>query len=336
MAKTKRAKSDQEETCMDCGVKIPKGMTFRSVSNDDGTVVLGALCYKGCSVKIPDEVFSVIASEAQRLDVKGKEDELKKKLKRNLEIEQGKKKILDVWDECKGLIPEWMHEYLRNIDDQDELKRIGQGYGNVSRFDFLIPGLAKVRFEVKSNRWSCANAIWDPYSSYSPKEPHLSFTNASYWRSSLETTLLFAARSHEEHIANLARWKSKIEKNVQDIKDREARDIQRAARDAEQEQAERDDTQLLLANLRKDPVAVNLLKAYLSLSQERRIFQEEIEGYDNALYSAEEAYSRRASELRRMADDADRRANDERDRAENLQYDLEDAERKAKQCSRGW
>ena len=108
-----------------------------------------------------------------------------------------------------------------------------------------------------------------------------------------------------------------------------------ARRAAEREQEKSEERELF--NLFKDDaVAINLMKAFMMINQERSMFEAQINDANETMYSIEERWTRRAEDLRRQANDAQRRADEERDRVSSLQSDLDDAENKLKKTQRGW
>jgi hypothetical protein len=134
------------------------------------------------------------------------------------------------------------------------------------------------------------------------------------------------ARQHEEIVR---RW----EKAQQDQAERDAQDNVAAIRDELKHQEEQREEQVLLDILQHDPVAMAMLKAFVLIHQERSSLTAQIDDANNSLYSMEEHWSRKAVELRRQAEEAQRHAEEERWR---LQSDLDDAESKLKKAQRGW
>jgi hypothetical protein len=106
---------------------------------------------------------------------------------------------------------------------------------------------------------------------------------------------------------------------------------------AEQFEAERQrqksEEQALFDAIKSDAIAVNLLKAFVLLRDERSHFETRLQEADETMYSIEDRWTRKATELRRQADEFQRRAEDERHR---LESDLDDAEAKLKKVERGW
>ena len=66
------------------------------------------------------------------------------------------------------------------------------------------------------------------------------------------------------------------------------------------------------------------------------MFEAQVADANNSMYSMDERWSRKAAELRRQADDAQRRAEEERNRASSIEDDLDDAQKKIKKMERGW
>lgn len=94
--------------------------------------------------------------------------------------------------------------------------------------------------------------------------------------------------------------------------------------------------QALFDAIKNDPIAIHMLKAFILLRDERSAFEQRLEEMGEEMYSIENHYSRKAADLRRQADEAERRASEKESNLRSLQNDLDDTEEKLKKAQRGW
>jgi hypothetical protein len=288
--------------------------------------------------QVPFNVSEIIAHKRQAmLEEQMQKEEAEKRERKDFEM-QGQIKFNEYLKASLLNTPEWIHTYIDPTFSDLDFERIGRGYEHAERaLFFSIPGLAEIAFNPKTNQWRAQDANWA--SSWDEK-PQLQFTNASYWRSDIELVLTEAQTAQKEYDAYLLQYAERqeerarqAEKDLQDRAEQEARDQVTAIRYELKHQEELREEQVLLDTLQHDPVAMAMLKAFVLIYQERSSFTSQIEDANNSLYSMEECWSRKAADLRRQADDADRKAEDERSR---LQGDLDDAEARLKKATRGW
>jgi hypothetical protein len=98
------------------------------------------------------------------------------------------------------------------------------------------------------------------------------------------------------------------------------------------EEKQRSGEQALFDAIKNDGIAIHLLKAFVLLRDERSNFEQRLNEADESLYWIDERWSRQAADLRRQAEDADRRAADEKAQLQNV---LDDVESKLKKAIRG-
>jgi hypothetical protein len=287
--------------------------------------------------QIPTDIDAIIERKrAALLEARQKKEEAER-----LALEQAEAEGKAMFDahvaQTLPNVPEWMRPYYDPTLGNPDYLRIQKGWDNVEYVTLLfsIPGLTKIEFNPKNNVWCCEVARGgDVHEGW---EPCLNM--GSDWNVDLEYIL---ARSKKE-MQQLEDYRSKYAAGQEERN--QARE--RAAREAEEEKARQREQEArgelawqkqqaeedaLFDAIKNDPVAIQMLKAFAWLRDERSTFQERLESADWALYNMEERHSRRAEELRRQADEADRRAADERSR---LQSDLDDAEAKLKKAQRG-
>ena len=121
------------------------------------------------------------------------------------------------------------------------------------------------------------------------------------------------------------------DKQIGEQRKREAESDQRVD---EQLKTEKSEAEQLFEVFKDDPVAVHLLKAFLMVHQERRMFDQRVSEADETMYSLEERWSRKAADLRRQAQDAERQAEDEHRRVNDLEDDLSKVKKQIK--SQAW
>jgi hypothetical protein len=248
-------------------------------------------------------------------------------------------------------VPEFMRPYLdMSVADEPNFERLGRSWDNLyyTRLYFSIPGLSLIALHPKGKTWMCqvahpSSQDWTG-DDYEWIEPSISFPRNDNWNADLEFVLARAKREKQNLLQYIAEYAAAEEERAKELAQSKAEQQSRnehSQRLIEEREAERQATaqkeqaeeQALFNAVKDDPVAMNLLKAFALLRDERSSFSQQLENADWALYNIEERHSRHAAELRRQADEADRRAEDERRR---LQDDLDDAEAKLKKAERGW
>lgn len=291
--------------------------------------------------QIPTEIAKIIQEKEQSLRAKHQAEEKQKLEKRNAFISQGRD-MLELGIAATLLyVPKWLHPYdvtEKTFDDND-LRNIGErNQLEIGELQFHIPGLAPIQFKLEkvketepiTLKWRSAQAYTD-WREYGPAVPRLGFNNSSYWREDLEFVLVEAKKQLDEFEALTAEFKKQHEEESsraeQQLKREEEADVHRVA-----ERQEKESEELQLFNqIKNDPVVLTLLRAFQMINQERSVFASQIEDANESLYSMEEFWSRKSADLRRQADDAQRRAEEERYR---LQSDLNDAEDKLSQTQK--
>lgn len=300
-------------------------------------------------IKVPAEIAAIIEQKKQAMQAKHEEEERTKLENRNQMIEAGRAAFRSKVAEMLKAVPDWLHQYdVTEITcSEDDLERIGEGYNKLDSLwlEFHIPGLAPIQFEREktkgtenfSNLWRSAEMHFEHSYDYGYSDkPTLTFTNGCYWRTDLEFTLSEAEVNFSEFSARMAEYDQKLKDAQIRAEQEEEREVKANARHAA-EQAARDSEERILFNLFKDdPVAINLMKAFMMINQERTTFNAQLEDASETMYSIEQRWSHRAEDLRRQAEHAQRMADEERDRVSSLQSDLDDVEGKLKKAQRGW
>lgn len=96
---------------------------------------------------------------------------------------------------------------------------------------------------------------------------------------------------------------------------------------ATDESAQAKARQQIAAMIESDPVAHQLFRLYLMIQDERDDFRAQLKNAQDWLASTERSHQRRLNDAQSALDDAQRDADYERSRADDLNYDLEEAQR---------
>jgi hypothetical protein len=294
------------------------------------------------NIVVPVEVVEIIdrkkmvIMEEQR-EAQGKEDQ-----KRAAELQSGRENVRDAITQKLQLVPEWLRKFdvTESLWDEDELLSVGRGFSNLDalQLQFHIPGLARIRMKKQMMKGTdqynvqFKSARYDEdFREYGPNAPKLDFRGDSYWTEDLEYALVEAEMEFGKFEENQSNYLKGLESRKQDAERQLQREQKAEARAAAELTIRESEERELFNVFKDDPVAINLLKAFLMILQERNLFEAQIEDANNSLYSTENYWSSKAAELRRQADNAQRRAEEEKCQ---LQSDLDDAEAKLKKAER--
>jgi hypothetical protein len=170
---------------------------------------------------------------------------------------------------------------------------------------------------------------------------------------SLPELLYLAARAHQELVTNIRKWQEQLRQRQAELAAQEAQDraerelaeirleqqaMEDAALNCERQAAEVEDEkeiERLLLWARTDPAALNLIRVFLAIEQDRAAMSERIdEAYESAEW-AEGRYISRIEELNRRVDDLRRQADTARDDARRYRSEADDLERKLKRNGSG-
>jgi hypothetical protein len=288
-------------------------------------------------LEVPEGIAVLISAKKRSMQDEQKQKELQQEQKRKEDIEVGRTVLRLRIAEALIAVPEWLRPYdvTESEWDDDNLERVGKGYIKLNGFIlfFDIPGLAPIQYETKETNWRAAQAH-SQWKEYGPEIPKLGFTNSCYWRSDLEYTLIEAEASFREFQKMQVEYEKRLEDDRRRQEEEMLHEQKVEACQYAKEQVDEIEEKELFDIFKDDPIAVHLLKAFLAIRQERSMFECQIEDANSTMYSLEERYSRKAEDLRRQAKYAERRAEEERNRASDLEDDLSKANKKIK--SQGW
>jgi hypothetical protein len=284
--------------------------------------------------QVPAEIFEIIKARHEAIQQKAQ-----------AEAEKAQQELTALRADGQAKFDMWLEEVLKNIpahilpyrvdhrsnEEMNEIyEAIAKKWGWSYVLFFSIPGLTGIRFDTRRGEWDAQTLFCDD-----DDEPSLNWHGA--WFTDTDAVLLQARsqfvkleRAREEWKQLQAERQASREKYEQEEAEREAKAWNATRAEQRKEQAEE---LALLDTIKHDPILLTLLKAMVLIRDERSCFTDQLNGaYESASYM-EDRYSQRVADLRRQADDIERRAADEKAR---LQDELDDAEKKAKKLERGW
>lgn len=283
---------------------------------------------------IPQDIQALIQIAEEERDQERVAAEYKQAAEKKDILEKYAKEIKELLEKVQHLIPDVLFPYLE-LEDINPSDYEVAWYERV--LEFNVPGLAPIAMvfnidkedEATFESWMLAGVDtfeWDSETDLY-KKAGFSFRHGRYERQKADKTnirqVLWAAK-------DCAREKE--ERQIQLDKDT-IRYLKKQERQQQEKSLQVAEEEALFNALIKDPVAIHMLKAFVLLRDERSMFEQRIEEMDGEMMSMEDRWSRKASDLRRQADEAERRARDEQSR---LQNDLDDAESKLKKVQRGY
>ena len=281
----------------------------------------------------PQEIKALIEFAEEDLEKQAHQradDEAVQKLKA---AEEAYDKAHQLWTDVLPQIPDVLQPYvmLNNPRDKDQYPNSW----DEEVLEFQVPGLAPIAaiYERKNDRWEfdrwvVAGAVgigWDEEDNLNTDVDYSFFRGACH-EGNTKTPLYHTLRVASQVASQLQDKKSEL------ALERALAKRRAAEREAEEKQ-QRDEERALFEAIKRDPILVHMLKAFVYLRDEREEFERQLQDADETMYGIENRWSQKAAELRRQADDAQRRAEEDRLR---LQSDLEDTEAKLKKAERGW
>lgn len=285
----------------------------------------------------PKNILDLI--EQAREEMK-QEADAKVMKERDVELQRQKEwydKAHDLYSNALPLIPEALRPFIQlHGIDVDDYESYG-GTWNERVLEFRVPGLAPIAMlfvfdrhteQPKLEEWVVAGVGESNYDddlalcrdavfSYSSRYRNKTDAKTPFWRV-LQVAFDVAGSLKERQFQLDTNWNfALIRAEERKVKD----------------QKERDEEQALFDAIKSDPVAINMLKAFVQIHEERSGFTQRIQEADEAAFWADEHSARIRSQLESQMERAQRQAEEEKSR---LQNDLEDAEVKLKKAQRGW
>lgn len=286
---------------------------------------------KGNKQQVPEELEVIISEENIKLAIKknNEEAENRKQEKERREIKQKEWRFF--LKEAKSLFPKMLHRYIAKARTEEQMQQ--------RCLLFHVPGLSPFWAELSWSREKehyllHSIVVTGLYPGDQQDEPQLLANwGKKYTLNDLSEALAFARHEYLRfEVHSIKRAEILLERR------RAEKENRRQARESEKrivqaEDQKRSEEQALFESLKSDPVVILLLKAFLLIREERNTFAEQIESADNFAESIERHMSEKLRLAKENADHAYREASDERRRKEDLQDELDKAEKKIKRGS---
>ena len=232
---------------------------------------------------IPEPIAEIVNAEELRIVEERKENEEKKEREKNLRSDRGRAYIDQYVDSKLALVPEYLRPfylYLRSDRSYEDLA-LAWGAENENSdigldLVFYVPGLAPLVLEVKTGVLSCYIALSNDEDDCAAWGD---WPNACRRHKRPETVLAFAKEEFEKY--------QEIERKYEEDRERvrlqhvakQAKAFEENAINAAIEEVEKSEEWELFNAIKHDPVAVQLLKAFVLTQQERNSFQQQIEWF---------------------------------------------------------
>jgi hypothetical protein len=284
--------------------------------------------------QIPSEIAAIITDELDRQGEEALSKAQREQEEKAANLQKGGQLVREYIASKLDLVPIWLRPYVATVlghNEDQELEAVGRyGMRGQPYLEFKIPGLSPIIFRPDLAQYWC---LLPGRNDFDERKPGY-FSSSE--KDDLKAILVVAKLSAEK----MAQLQSEYEKFIADGDARrqaweEKERLQNQVADHLREQEETESANLL-DFVKKDPAATLLLKAFVAVRQERQGFELQIAGLDEGLATAEAFWQRKADELRNQAKEADRRAEEERSKARDIEDDLSKAEKKLKATERGW
>lgn len=152
--------------------------------------------------KVPERVAAIIAAKQAEMTAEAEEEQRKRDAEKATAVANALGIIADKLGEASSLLPSWIVQYeataeYLNQRDERNLEWIGDGRQLVKTLVFKIPGLSLIEFDFDANQWRSSFAGWNDEE---PEDmPKFFFGRDSWWRGSLEYTLIGAQEEGKEY-----------------------------------------------------------------------------------------------------------------------------------------
>ena len=259
-----------------------------------------------------------------------------------------------VWVYVKTIIPEILLQFTGLCSEIDPTRSSNNLYYRIDG----VPGCTPITFVIEWSHKHTGEEGWkyipelkrNHYNEYGPNHDgafivscldvvrrndendilieYVVAESGAKYSNDLAVALALAA---DEHDKRFAMQEEADRRTVEMLKKRAKHEAEKAAIIA----AERNEIDRLLAALRVDPVAVNLLKAYLAISAERESLRQTIAELNDSMESQEHYHSEAMGRASRKIEESEGKARDAQREAEDARREAEDAEAKLKKAKRG-
>ncbi|MBI5964903.1 MAG: hypothetical protein HY863_15600 [Chloroflexi bacterium] len=232
---------------------------------------------------IPESIELIINAEVERINKEQSEKEEREKVDYQQRLERGRAYIKAYVDRELEFVPEYLREFYHHLNqsnrDADELAHL-YGRENESQdvnldLVFYIPGLAPIVYDVYNESLGCFTAhrnnetdcaVWGDW------------RNAYRLRDCVETVLVIAKEEFDKYQTIQSEYDLRVEKRRERELEEQRRDYERSVMDDAIEEVEEMENEVLFEAIKDDQVAIFMLKAFVGIQQERKHFEQRIDG----------------------------------------------------------
>ncbi len=289
--------------------------------------------------KVPEEILAIIDAK-MTAEAEAKQARAVEQMRvRAEEIERGRLMLADRIAEGLKEVAPWLGNYDRTAArwNDDDMRALGCSRDKKAgiTLTFEIPGLIPFRYSTEFKQWLVGQAH-DSRGFNDDMEPSYGF-NSSYWTTcSIEDVLVASLEEGRKLQEYLDQYEKRREENAKYFREQQERDRASEQTQEKKSESEKAENERLVVALRSDPVMLSLVETFLLIRQDRAQLEAQVQDAYGHLGSMEERLTRRAADLRERAQEAERMAEEERNRALDLESDLSKAKKKIKETERGW
>lgn len=154
------------------------------------------------TMQVPANVAAIIAAKLADMTAEAEENEIRRAKEKAAAVAMALGIIADKLSEVSSMLPPWIVQYEATADflntrDERNLEWIGTRQQHVKSLFFKIPGLSTIQFDFEANQWRSSYAGWNEEEPETM--PYFFFGRDSWWRGSLEYTLIEAQESGKEY-----------------------------------------------------------------------------------------------------------------------------------------
>lgn len=232
---------------------------------------------------IPQNIEFIINEEIERINKEQAEKEEKDRAEYQQRLERGRAYIKAYVDREMEFVPVYLREFYHHLNqsnrDVDELAHL---YGKENESGdinldlvFYVPGLAPIVYDVQNESLGCFHAFVNDEESCA---------TWGDWRNSyrrfdrVETVLAIAKEEFDKFQKIDFEFGQEEEKWRERELKKQRRDYERSVMDDAIEEVKEMDDEVLFKAIKDDQVAMCMLKAFLAIQQERRTFEQRIDG----------------------------------------------------------
>ncbi len=271
---------------------------------------------------VPSEIQKLIDQENSRRAQEAADKAELAQIKFRKQVEDGTQ-LFGIWlQERLDEAPKSIRKYYVSEVTDELLANIGRDE-RVSQKEirFHVPGLAPIFFgdiSPSDGMWSCATAGFGSGGTVEFR----SYFNARHFSFDYNEILIQACESQIEFDRLVAETIEREQEENQRFEHAQETytNLKKDAAEAEQNELAK-----IAKIIKSDDALKYLVMAMVAIQQERGLFSAQIAEAESSWHTQEERWSRKAEQLRKQADDAERLAQAERARASEIENDLSDA-----------